>query len=82
MKGRVLRVAGINYQSGETPTVSITAEGRAAEESVALARELGVPLVENGELAKALQALELDQEIPSEMYEAVARVLIGIEDNS
>lgn len=43
-----------------------------------LAREAGVPVVPNPPLARALHALELDQEIPPALYRAVAELIAGI----
>lgn len=40
-----------------------------------IARQHGVPIVRNVPLARALVELELDDEIPAELYEAVAEVL-------
>lgn len=40
-----------------------------------IARQHGVPVVRNVPLARALVELELDDEIPEELYEAVAEVL-------
>ena len=41
-----------------------------------LAREAGVPIEQNPMMAEALSQIEIDQEIPVELYQAVA-VLIG-----
>ncbi|GAB4288983.1 MAG: hypothetical protein Kow0096_01730 [Thiohalomonadaceae bacterium] len=46
-----------------------------AEEIIALAREHGVPLHEDRELVALLAQLELDDEIPRELYLAVAEVI-------
>ena len=40
-----------------------------------IARQHGVPIVRNVPLARALVELELDDEVPAELYEAVAEVL-------
>ncbi len=40
-----------------------------------MAREHGVPIEENEVLAGALSQVELDNEIPVELYKAVAEVL-------
>jgi flagellar biosynthesis protein FlhB len=47
-----------------------------------IARQSGVPIVRNVPLARALVELELDQEIPPELYEAVAEVLRFVYDLS
>ena len=48
----------------------------AAHHEVALAREAGVPVREDPVLAEALAALELDREVPPELYRAVAEALL------
>jgi flagellar biosynthetic protein FlhB len=40
-----------------------------------IARQHGIPIIRNVPLARALVELELDQEIPAELYPAVAEVL-------
>ena len=40
-----------------------------------VAREHGVPLEQNPEFAEALSALELDEEIPEQLYRVVAQIL-------
>jgi type III secretion system FlhB-like substrate exporter len=43
-----------------------------------LAKEAGVPVTESAELARALMHVELDREIPAELYAAVAEILAWI----
>ncbi len=40
-----------------------------------IAKQRGIPIIRNVPLARALVELELDQEVPAELYEAVAEVL-------
>lgn len=63
------------YEHGGTPTVSAKGEGEFAERIVETAREHGVPIEENPALAGALSAVELDAQIPVELYKAVATVI-------
>ena len=55
----------------------VTAKGRAevAERIVALAREHGVPLQDEPELAAVLARIPLGDEIPEALYRAVAEVI-------
>jgi len=46
-----------------------------AEKIRALAKEYGVPVMRNVPLANALYRVEVGQEIPEELYDAVAEVL-------
>ncbi len=45
------------------------------EEIIALAREHGVPLLENAELAALLAQLDLGDEIPETLYRCVAQII-------
>jgi flagellar biosynthesis protein len=49
--------------------------GLIADRIVNAAREAGVPVREDPALAEALAALDLGQEIPEDLYTAVAEVL-------
>jgi flagellar biosynthetic protein FlhB len=57
------------------PRIIAKGERLIAQEIVRLARESGVPVVRNVPLAQALSRLELGEEVPEELYEAVAEVL-------
>ena len=68
---------GLTYdgKGDATPTVGVKGENLVADDVVRIARRFGVPVIERSELAKALQALEERQEIPEELFEAVAIIL-------
>ncbi len=59
----------------EAPKVVAKGKGLLAERIIALAQEAGIPIKEDTELVQALFKLELEREIPPELYEAVAVVL-------
>ncbi|NMO21602.1 flagellar biosynthesis protein FlhB [Pyxidicoccus fallax] len=46
-----------------------------AEKIRAIAKEHGIPLMRNVNLANALYRVEVGQEVPEELYDAVAEVL-------
>lgn len=73
--GKKIAVA-LQYDDDSAPVVTAKGAGTVAEQIEALAREAGVPIEENPMMAEALSQIELDQEIPVELYQAVA-VLIG-----
>ncbi|MGI6554484.1 MAG: EscU/YscU/HrcU family type III secretion system export apparatus switch protein [Bacillota bacterium] len=72
--------AALKYQHGEAGAPEIVALGRGtvAEKIIALAKENQVPVHESPELAYALSNLRVGQEIPVELYQAVAEVLAFI----
>lgn len=74
-KDKKLAVA-LNYENEGAPVVTAKGAGTVAEQIEKLAREAGVPIEQNPMMAEALSQIEIDQEIPVELYQAVA-VLIG-----
>ncbi len=57
------------------PRVVATGRGWLGQQIIDVAREHGVPLEQNPELAEALSALEVDEEIPEQLYRVVAQIL-------
>ena len=57
------------------PRVIAKGRGNIAEKIIEIAKENKVPLYEDKNLVQILEALELETEIPPELYRAVAEVL-------
>ncbi len=57
------------------PRIVAKGAGHLAERIIALAREHGIHVQDDPGLAAALSELDLDTEIPEELYRAVAEVL-------
>ncbi len=74
------KAAALRYTQGrdQAPRVVAKGRGKIAEKIVALARQHDVPLVEDRNLMQMLEALDVDTEIPAELYQAVAEVLVFI----
>jgi len=72
------RAAALRYdaQSGGAPTVVAAGSGELADRIVALAREHGIAVREDAPLAQALARLQLEAEVPPELWEAVAQALV------
>ena len=71
----------LKYDAEKMAAPKVVAKGQRllAEQIKSIARAHGVPLVENKPLAQALyRAVEVDQEIPRELYKATAEVLAFI----
>lgn len=66
----------LQYEENAAPIVTAKGSGSVARQIEELAREAGVPIEQNPMMAEALSQIELDEEIPMELYQAVA-VLIG-----
>lgn len=72
------RATALRYdrEKNQSPQVLATGSGLIAERIVEIAREQGLPVREDPALAEALSRLELEQEIPPELFVAVAEVLV------
>lgn len=70
--------AALKYEQtkGTAPHVVAKGRGHIAEQIIQVARENDVPMVEDPNLAGILEAMELETEIPPELYRAVAEVLV------
>lgn len=64
-----------NQDKDRAPVVTASGQGIIADRIIGLAREHGVPVEENPSLAQALSKINPGQEIPAELYEAVAILL-------
>lgn len=60
------------------PLVLASGRGPVADEILRIAEENKIPLYEDPELAKLLTKLEIDVEIPPELYTLVAEVLFFV----
>lgn len=69
------KAIALKYDGAGAPIVTATGEGVVAEDIIALARELGIPLYENPELTEMLAMLELGDEIPHELYIIIAQII-------
>jgi flagellar biosynthesis protein len=65
----------LHYDGKGAPRISAKGRGIVAEEIIALAEAHGIPLHEDSELVTLLAQLELNEEIPRELYLAVAEVI-------
>ena len=72
---RPRRASALHYQGSGAPKVTASGAGYVADRIVEVARANGVPVREDPALAEALTALELDQEIPRDLYTAVAEAI-------
>jgi flagellar biosynthetic protein FlhB len=62
-------------EKGGAPRVVAKGMRKNAETIKEIARQAGVPILRNVPLAQALHKLDLEEEIPEDLYEAVAEVL-------
>jgi len=75
MPDRPKRASALRYEGAGAPKVVASGRGLIAERILETAREAGVPIRSDAALTEALSALELGQEVPEEMWQAVAETL-------
>ncbi|NTU41616.1 MAG: flagellar biosynthesis protein FlhB [Nitrospirales bacterium] len=74
---RQKKAAALKYLQGQdrAPQVVAKGSGAVAEKIIETARHYGIPIREDKALVEILSSLDLYQEIPSELYRAVAEIL-------
>ncbi len=61
-------------QTSSAPKVTAKGEGSVAKNIIKIAEENEIPIQKDEDLVEILSKVELDREIPTEMYKAVAEV--------
>ena len=71
------RAVALRYEQGKdkAPVVVAKGSGELADKIIQIAKENNVPIVEDKYLISALMNVEVYEEIPPELYRAVAKVL-------
>ncbi len=74
------KAIAIRYDQGrdKAPVVVAKGVGELAEKIIETARKHGVPVLEDKALISALMKVEIYEEIPPELYRAIAKVLVFI----
>lgn len=66
----------LEYEGSGAPKVTAKGQGYIAQEIIETAKNHNIPIQQDPELVGLLSQVELNQEIPEPLYEAVAQVLI------
>ena len=76
------RAAALQYdpKSDTAPVLSAFGQGFVAEKIIETAQKTGVPIKKDVNLAHMLAGLSVGDEIPPELYEVVARVLLFVSE--
>lgn len=71
------KAVALKYAPGDNdaPVVVAKGRGKVADTILETAKEHGVPVQEDAALVEVLSKLDLDQQIPPELYHLVAEVL-------
>ncbi len=74
------KAAALKYDPSQNnaPKVLASGKGKVAEAIVAKAKEYDIPLFANEALVESLVGLEIESEIPRELYQAVAEVFVWL----
>lgn len=80
MKDKDRKAVALKYERGKDAAPKVTAKGRGAvaDKILALAREHGIPIEKDTTLMEALYRLDLNEQIPEELYQIVAEILAFI----
>lgn len=71
------RAVALQYSGAESaPIIVASGMGYLAEKIVEVAADNGVPVYEDNSLATMLSQLELGQEIPASLYEAIVEIYV------
>lgn len=76
-KPPIPKAVALKYSPGkqQAPRVIGKGSGRVAEAILEKAKEHGIPVQEDASLVEVLSKIDLDQEIPPELYQLVAEIL-------
>lgn len=67
-----------DLEKDRSPRIVARGKGAIADKILEIARQNGIPVHEDPELIEALAKLDVQQEIPSELYQVMAEVLTFI----
>ncbi len=82
MQGEKPKTAvAVAYEPGETaPKIIAAGKGIVAEKIIEKAKEAEIPFYRDDKLADTLSKLEIGDNIPPELYEVVAEILVFVDD--
>jgi flagellar biosynthesis protein len=75
MPEKPLRATALHYEGEGAPKVVASGKDLIADRILEIAKKAGVPIKRDAALAEALSQLELQQQIPEDLYVAVAETL-------
>ncbi|MGI6331842.1 MAG: EscU/YscU/HrcU family type III secretion system export apparatus switch protein [Zhaonellaceae bacterium] len=81
-KGKRKLAIALRYRPEQDNAPKVIASGfrERAKRIISMAKDLNIPVYEEPELARTLVGLEIGEEIPPELYQAVAAILVYIQN--
>lgn len=80
-KEKIKRVAALSYTEDMTaPKVIASGKGKVAENILKEAEKNNIPVYEDAKLATILTEIEIGSQIPEELYELVAKIMVFVGD--
>ncbi len=76
-KSEIKKAVALKYERGKDSAPKVTAKGTGliAEKILEIAQKEGIPVTEDPDLVTALARLDFYEQIPPELYRAVAEIL-------
>ncbi len=80
----IKKAIALKYEkdTNQAPEVKAKGERKTAQKIIQIANENGVPIKQDEDLVELLSCVELDNEIPPQMYKAIAEVFSFIYKNT
>jgi len=77
MSEKLKKAVALKYEPGQDNAPRMTAKGtgRVADKIIELARKHGIPVKDDPDLVEILSKLDIQEEIPAELYVIVAELL-------
>lgn len=77
MEKKQKKAVALKYQPhrDRAPKVSAKGSGRVAERIIEIAKEHDIPVKDDADLVEVLAKLDIEQEVPAEVYVVVAELL-------
>ena len=76
MQEKIKKAVALNYEMGKDNAPKITAKGKGetAKNIIKIAKENNIPIEKDEDLVELLSQIDVDKEIPTSMYRAVAEI--------
>lgn len=78
---KVRRATALRYENGyDVPIVTAAGVGHVADKIIEKAEENAVPIVQDETLSELLNNVNVGDEIPGELYDAIAKIIVYVMD--